>query len=71
MTPQQHLLYNGLVCLVDYPILHRNGLARTDSVVGYGHRGWSTASEAHPAGERCWHGAYNGTDRQRTDKVKI
>jgi len=36
MTPQQHL-YNGLRPI---PFFFRNGLARTDRVLAYVHRGW-------------------------------
>ena len=48
IPPQQHL-YNGIACPADYYIFtrewtslcwHRNGLARTDTMLAYDHRGW-------------------------------
>ena len=75
MLPYQQL-YNGLVRSADYSIFgrewtrlpagvhvgtwHRNGLARMDSVLAYGQRGWSMA---------MFHGTDIGTDNG-TDKVK-
>jgi len=78
MPPQQQL-YNGLARPADYCIFlhgnglprlwassrwHKNGLARTVSVLGYGRRGWLAYSE--PAGLACGrHGTNIKTDRQR------
>jgi len=56
MPPQQHL-YNGLgwPALLHFertsPRWLRNGIARTERVLAYCHRGWPMASAARPVGE--------------------
>jgi len=58
---------DGLACLRASPCWHKNGLARTDTMLAYGHRGWPMTS--------CWLTANvgHGTDIRtynRTDNVK-
>jgi len=57
---------NGFARLWASPCWHRNGLARTDSVLAYGHCGWlPMASTAHLYDQR---GSMLARDGQR-DKV--